>query len=118
MLRVRRARVRTGGHRRVVLLVSRSWNRILSCGSRSRDDRSERGSGVPTSQQPDRVPPNVDKRGNPQPGRIYEFDVPKKGGGTRTVQIRDDAGGHNFGPNDKQNRGPHFNDSGGNHYDY
>ncbi|WP_338327556.1 HNH/endonuclease VII fold putative polymorphic toxin [Rosenbergiella epipactidis] len=62
--------------------------------------------------------PNVDKRGNPQPGKIYEFDVPKPGGGTQTIQIRDDAKGHFFGEKDIQNRGPHFNDQEGNHYDY
>jgi filamentous hemagglutinin len=32
--------------------------------------------------------------------------------------IRDDVGGHNYGPADIQNRGPHFNDESGNHYDY
>ncbi|MHB8878590.1 MAG: RHS repeat-associated core domain-containing protein, partial [Myxococcaceae bacterium] len=87
-------------------------------GRRGAFDQAKRNSGVPTSQQPDRVLPNVDKRGNPQPGRIYEFDVPQPGGGSRSVQIRDDAAGHDFGPNDPQNRGPHFNDPRGNHYDY
>jgi len=71
-----------------------------------------------TSQQPSRVLQNVDKRGNPQPGRIYEYEVPVPGGGIRTVRIRDDAGGHNFGPDNPQNRGAHFNDERGNHYDY
>jgi hypothetical protein len=74
--------------------------------------------GVPLSQQPDRVLKNLDKRGNVQPGRVYEYDVPAPGGGKRTVRIRDDAGGHYYGPNDPQNRGPHFNDEAGNHYDY
>jgi filamentous hemagglutinin len=59
--------------------------------------------------------PNVDKRGNPQPGRIYEFD---QGAGFDPIRIRDDAAGHDFGPDDGQNRGPHFNDREGNHYDY
>lgn len=40
------------------------------------------------------------------------------GGGKRTVRIRDDAKGHDYGKNDPQNRGPHFNDEKGNHYDY
>jgi len=77
-----------------------------------------RREGVPTSQQPSRVVPNLDRRGNAQPGRVYEYDVPAPGGGTRTVRIRDDAGGHNHGPGDPQNRGLHFNDKAGNHYDY
>lgn len=79
---------------------------------------AKRQAGIPTSQQPSRVLPNVDKRGNAQPGRIYEYEVPAPGGGTKTVRIRDDAGGHNFGPGDAQNRGSHFNDPSGNHYDY
>ncbi len=81
-------------------------------------NEAKRQSGIPTSQQPSRVLPNTDKRGNPQPGRIYEYEVPTKGGGTDTITIRDDAGGHDFGPGDPQNRGPHFNDAAGNHYDY
>nr|MDJ0657772.1 RHS repeat-associated core domain-containing protein [Xanthomonadales bacterium] len=81
-------------------------------------NEAKRQAGIPTSQQPYRVLPNVDRRGNPQPGRIYEYEVPAPGGGTRTVRIRDDAGGSNYGPGDPQNRGPHFNDEVGNHYDY
>ena len=34
------------------------------------------------------------------------------------VIIRDDAAGHYYGAGNSQNRGPHFNDSRGNHYDY
>ncbi|MEU4807184.1 HNH/endonuclease VII fold putative polymorphic toxin [Actinosynnema sp. NPDC023587] len=71
-----------------------------------------------TGQSPDRTFPNVDKRGASQPGRIYEFDVPAPGGGTRTVRIRDDAGGHTFKDDPSQNRGPHFNTENGDHYDY
>ncbi len=32
--------------------------------------------------------------------------------------IRDDAGGHDFGRNNPQNRGSHFNDDSREHYDY
>ncbi|WP_424823298.1 hypothetical protein [Pseudomonas viridiflava] len=32
--------------------------------------------------------------------------------------MRDDAGGHDFGSGNPQNRGSHFNDEAGNHYDY
>lgn len=81
-------------------------------------NEAKRASGVPTSQQPSRTLPNTDARGNPQPGRIYEYEVPAPGGGTRTVRIRDDAAGHAYPDNPTQNRGPHFNDDAGQHYDY
>jgi filamentous hemagglutinin len=81
-------------------------------------NEAKRMSGVPTSQQPSRSGPNVNRNGERQPGRMYEYDVPQAGGGTRTVTIRDDSAGHYFKKNDPQNRGPHFNDEGGNHFDY
>ena len=81
-------------------------------------NEAKRQSGIPVSQSPNKVSPNIDKRGNPQPGFIYEFIVQKPGGGTQKVYIRDDAGGHFFGVDDPQNRGSHFNDPAGNHYDY
>jgi RHS repeat-associated protein len=74
--------------------------------------------GVPTSQQPVAVRPNIDLRGNSQPGRQYDFDIPKPGGGTNRVTIRDDSGGHFFGIGNDQNRGPHFNDMCRRHFDY
>ena len=77
-----------------------------------------RRNGVPTSQPPSRELPNTDRGGKPQPGRVYEYDVPAAGGGKRTIGFRDDAGGHDYGPGNPQNRGPHFNDGAGNHYDY
>ena len=79
---------------------------------------AKRQSGIPTSQQPSNVGPNLDKRGNVQPGKLYEFEVPASGGGTKTVKIRDDAGGHDFGPGNAQNRGSHFNNEAGDHFDY
>ncbi len=48
----------------------------------------------------------------------YEFDIRNSNGTVSTLKIRDDAAGHFFGVNDSQNRGPHFNDDKGNHYDY
>jgi len=48
----------------------------------------KRQSSIPTSQQPSKVGPNLDKRGNIQPGKSYEFEVPAPGGGTKTVKIR------------------------------
>ncbi len=71
---------------------------------------AKRKNGIPVSEQPKKVSTNVDKRGNPQPGRNYEFD--------NKVSIRDDAAGHIYPDNPTQNRGPHFNDPAGNHYDY
>ncbi len=81
-------------------------------------NQAKRDAGIPTSMSPSRVLPNVSRRGDPQPGFVYEFDVPAAGGGTRTVRIRDDAGGSFFGPGNAQNRGPHFNTENGGHYDY
>gem|GEM_PF-4128412 len=81
-------------------------------------NEAKRLNDIPTSQQPSAILPNVDRLGQPQPGRIYRFEVPAPGGGSRTVDIRDDAKGHFYGPNDPQNRGPHFNDPGGRHFDY
>jgi RHS repeat-associated protein len=74
--------------------------------------------GVPKSQQPVATRPNTDSRGNPQPGRQYDFDIPKPGGGTNRVTFRDDSAGHFFGPGNSQNRGPHFNDMCSRHFDY
>ncbi len=79
---------------------------------------AKRNSGIPRGMQPKRVLPNVDRRGVRQPGKIYEYEVPAPGGGKIRVSIRDDAGGHDFGPGNPQNRGPHFNDEAGSHYDY
>ena len=87
-------------------------------GRRGAFREAKRQSGIPVSQQPRRVGPNLDRRGKRQPGRTYEFEVPTEGGGRRTVRIRDDASGHDFGPGNPQNRGPHFNDEAGNHFDY
>ncbi|WP_186060755.1 hemagglutinin repeat-containing protein [Burkholderia gladioli] len=81
-------------------------------------NEAKRAAGIPVSQQPSAVYPNTDKRGNPQPGYQYEYTIPALGGGTQTVIIRDDADGHYFGEGNAQNRGPHFNDPAGNHYDY
>lgn len=77
-------------------------------------NEAKRQSGIPTSQQPSKVYPNIDRRDKPQPGRIYEFEVPTPyEGEKKTIIIRDDAKGHFFGENDPQNRGPHFNDPKG-----
>jgi filamentous hemagglutinin len=81
-------------------------------------NEAKRQNGIPVSQQPSDTFPNTDRRGNPQPGYIYEFTVPAPGGGEQKIRIRDDAAGHFYGDGNAQNRGPHFNDSKDNHYDY
>ena len=82
-------------------------------GRRGAFREAKRQSGIPVGQQPSSVKPNVDRRGRPQPGKQYEFDTPE---GKKV--IRDDAGGHIYRDDPSQNRGPHFNDEAGNHYDY
>jgi len=82
-------------------------------GRRGAFREAKRNNDIPVGQQPSSVKPNIDRRGRTQPGKQYEFDTPD---GKKT--IRDDAGGHNYPDDPTQNRGPHFNDDAGNHYDY
>ncbi len=63
-------------------------------------------------------PKTILKRINKQPGCVLIYDVPTSGGGTREIGIRNDSNGHFYGPGNPQNRGPHFNDPNGGHYDY
>jgi filamentous hemagglutinin len=79
---------------------------------------AKRANGIPVTQHPSAVRPNTDRRGNSQPGYQYEFKLPLPSGDEKTIIIRDDASGHFFGEGNAQNRGPHFNDPAGNHYDY
>ncbi|WP_244559326.1 HNH/endonuclease VII fold putative polymorphic toxin, partial [Bathymodiolus platifrons methanotrophic gill symbiont] len=79
---------------------------------------AKRQAGIPVSKHPTSVRPNIDKQGKVQPGRSYQFDTRLSSGKTQTVRIRDDAGGHDFGLGNPQNRGPHFNQGKNNHYDY
>ena len=71
---------------------------------------AKRQNGIPVSEQPKKVGPNINKQGKRVPGRQYEYE-------NGTI-IRDDALGHIFPDNPTQNRGPHFNDNSKNHYDY
>ncbi|EPR08089.1 right-handed parallel beta-helix repeat-containing protein [Ruminiclostridium papyrosolvens] len=71
---------------------------------------AKRNSDIPVTEQPKKVTPAVDKRGNRIPGKDYDFGDGKV--------IRDHSGGHEFPDDPSQNRGPHFNDPDGNHYDY
>ncbi|AVF25895.1 transposase [Paenibacillus larvae subsp. larvae] len=79
-------------------------------GRRGAFREAKRNSGVPVTQQPEKVSPAVDRRGNRIPGRDYDFGNGKV--------IREHSGGHIFPDDPSQNRGPHFNDIYGNHYDY
>ena len=77
-------------------------------------NEAKRQNRVPTSQSPEKQSPNRDKRGEKQPGREYKYrDVDGN-----EVTIRDDAVGHQYKDDPSQNRGPHFNDEAGRHYDY
>ncbi|SFR61808.1 RHS repeat-associated core domain-containing protein [Anaeromicropila populeti] len=71
---------------------------------------AKRNSNIPVSKQPKNVTPAVDKKGKRMPGKDYDFGDGKV--------IRDHSGGHEFPDDPSQNRGPHFNDPDGNHYDY
>jgi len=81
-------------------------------------NQAKRDSAIPTSQQPERVLPNLDRQGRIRPGRVYEYVVPGPYGTTKVIGIRDDAAGDFYGPGNPQNRGPHFNTESGGHYDY
>jgi RHS repeat-associated protein len=78
-------------------------------GRRGAFREAKRKCNIPMCQQPSSVGPNLDRRVHRQAGRAYNFG---------NCQIREDAGGHDYGPGNNQNRGPHFNDPAGNHYDY
>ena len=78
---------------------------------------ARRQNGVPTSggtPEGGNEGPNRNRLGEVVAGREYTY----RDGQGREVRIRDDAAGHNYGEGDPQNRGPHFNDPAGNHYDY
>ncbi|MCZ0913064.1 MULTISPECIES: RHS repeat-associated core domain-containing protein [Gordonia] len=82
-------------------------------GRRGAFRQAKRDWGIPVSQHPYEVLENLDRRENRQPGYRYRFRV-----NGRTIEIRDDAGGHVFADDPRQNRGPHFNTPDGEHYDY
>ena len=71
---------------------------------------AKRKNGIPVSEQPVEVRPNINKQGKQVPGKEYKFE--------NGATIRDDASGHTYLDDPTQNRGPHFNDEKGNHYDY
>ena len=68
---------------------------------------AKRQNGIPVTEQPISVSKPDKYKGI---GREYEFQD-----GTK---IRDDAFGHEYPDDPTQNRGPHFNDPDGNHFDY
>ena len=69
-------------------------------------NQAKRDLGIPSGKQPT-VLPNIDKRGNLAPGRVYDFDG---------IQIRDDVAGHSFSDGGYLPR--HFNTPDGRHYFY
>ena len=71
-------------------------------------NQAKRDQGIPVSEQPVNVTPNYDRRGNIQPGKVYEFAGNKF--------IRDDVVGHSFP--DGSYLPPHFNTPNGDHYFY
>lgn len=91
-------------------------------GRRGAFRQAKRDANIPTSSQPDRQGVNLDRAGNPQPGREYEFS--NKNVNNKVLKgseklIRDDSKGHDFGSVSIQNRGSHFNGPKENsHYDY
>eukprot|EP00923_Selenidium_pygospionis_P059828 GHVN01105340.1.p1 GENE.GHVN01105340.1~~GHVN01105340.1.p1 ORF type:complete len:111 (+),score=7.28 GHVN01105340.1:54-386(+) len=72
--------------------------------------------GLSRRENPIKQGHNVDRRGNRSPGRVYEFY--KQDGSGNTITIRDDAAGHTYPDDPRQDRGPHFNNAQGDHYDY
>ena len=71
-------------------------------------NQAKRDYGIPTSQQPENVLQNIDRRGNVVPGRVYDF------GNGRL--IRDDVLGNIFSDGGILPR--HFNGLNGRHYMY
>ena len=66
--------------------------------------------GIPRSAQPDKVTyTHLNRQGKTEAGREYTFGNNK---------IRDDVKGHQYKDDPSQNRGSHFNDKFGNHFNY
>jgi RHS repeat-associated protein len=80
--------------------------------------QAKEDAGIPRSQQPVRVREVPDRQSPGRMTREYDFEIPKPGGGTRTVTIQEHPNGHVYPDNPSQNRGPHFNGPNGGHYDY
>ncbi|HEV7680339.1 MAG TPA: LamG-like jellyroll fold domain-containing protein [Candidatus Dormibacteraeota bacterium] len=74
--------------------------------------KAKRDAGIPVTQQPSNVEYVRPPYGSPGT-RMYTYETPNG-----EVIIRDDAAGHVYFDDASQNRGPHFNTSGGRHYDY
>lgn len=72
-------------------------------------NEAKRASGIPVSEQPISVEPALNRSERRIPGRDYTFSGGKV--------IREHFG-HEFPDDISQNRGLHFNDIYGNHYDY
>ena len=81
-----------------------------NAGRRGAFRKAKRKSGIPVTNYPKKVTPARDRSGKRILGRDYDFGNGKV--------IREHSGGHKFPDNPSQNRGAHFNDIFGNHYDF
>ena len=71
---------------------------------------TKRMNNIPKCTQPDKVTPHhYNRQGKKEIGREYTFG---------NIKIRNDVKGHTYLDDPSQNRGSHFNDNFGNHYNY
>ena len=88
---------------------------LPNAGRRGAFREAKRASGLPVSSNPISVRPAIGKNGKTIPGRDYVFEHPQEA--NKELVVREHFG-HNYPDNPMQNRGKHFNDIYGNHYDY
>ena len=86
-------------------------------GRRGAFREAKRSAGLPVSQQPTSVKSATNRAGASIPGREYEFSTPRSDDPEHTTAILEHYG-HTYKDDPSQNRGPHFNDPDGNHFDY
>jgi hypothetical protein len=78
-------------------------------GRRGAHRAAKRNCNIPMCQQPDAVGSSRDRQGRSIAGRTYKYGE---------CVIQEHADGHDYPDDPSQNRGPHFNDPKGGHYDY
>ena len=79
---------------------------------------AKRLNGIPMSEHPQVVTNTRNRQGEIVHGRDYYFSESFEGQNRGGLHIREDADGHVFLDDPTQNRGPHFNDQIGRHFDY
>ena len=84
-------------------------------GRRGAFREAKRASGIPVSAQPKEVRPAIGNQNERIPGRDYIFKDPQN---EEKELVIHEHFGHKFPDDPSQNRGKHFNDIHGNHYDY